>query len=252
MKKATGKRAPASPLLRRKEKTRRHDTLLGGDPEHPHGTIRTNPGKEEPIPTPTDFDADFFPIDGPSRRARRKMLAQMCFQINGKKYMRAADPFEAKLFRQQEQRGNSDIEALRALLGKRANWKTSLCFEAMNARFTRDDAANEVGWLLASAVARGDAAEILEFHNAVEAVKEYLASNTPDNLARFIVTLYGIRQENLNGKLPSRADAKKHLEDMGELPDSLKRGNRGSNDGRFFSGPYLSKFPCGRPWATTD
>jgi hypothetical protein len=203
-------------------------------------------GAKLELPRRKDFDLDFIPIHGPTRRARRAIVGRMFFVIDAKIFRREADPYEAQELTRQEERGQADLEAVRAVFGRKSDWRTALCYEARR----KGDAKRELGMLMADAAARGDTKDLSCFCSAVQMVNKVSASG-PDKESRFAATLFGINHEIKTGKLPTRPLAKRYLSKIGLLPKSLEKGSRGANDKRFFSGPYLSRFPPGKPWETT-
>jgi hypothetical protein len=198
-----------------------------------------------------EFDSTFIPIDGPARRARRAMISRMCIEVQGRKFLRPPDPFEVEELQRQERTGQADLEAFRAIFGNAADWLTALCFEAKYGGFTQGEAANEVGRLMARAAADGDHAFFSSITRAMKRVKDTIGAG-PENLPKLIATHFGIHYREKHGVLPTRAVVKHLLEEQKMLPNSLSRSNHGANDGRFFSGPFLSQFPCGKPWETSQ
>ena len=217
-----------------------------GDPERPPGSLRIKSAPTK-YPTRTDFNMDFFPIDGPTRRARRAMLAQHFFIIDDKILMSPFDPYEAKEFRRQEESGDIDLDILRANFGKKANWLTSLCFEARVAKFTREDAIKESEWHLTHAVANGSTKTLKQFHDAVVKVNKVVQSGS-ENIAKFATILHALAFKHDNGRLPMRHEIKAFLEKEELLPASLDAKHDGKLDHRFFKGPFLSRIKGFSPW----
>jgi hypothetical protein len=195
-------------------------------------------------PTRTDYDADFIPILGPIRRARRDMLSVLFRRIEGKTYQLTADPFVAAELRRQEQSDEAALSALRAAFGRKANWRDALVFDAER---RKDDLA-ELKWLLAHAVITGDKNEIKAFAAASCRVAK-LKNGAEINMPRMFATLYGMHYERKHDKLPTRAKTNREMEAAGiKLPAG---GDYDKNANRIYSGPYLSRFPKEKPWGTS-
>ena len=196
-------------------------------------------GAKPELPRRTDFDLDFIPLHGPTRRARRAIVGRMFFVINGKIFRREADPYEAQELRRQEGRGQADLEAVRAVFGSKSDWRTALCYEARR----NGDAKRELGMLMADAAARGNTRELSFFCSAVQMVNKVSASG-PDNESRFAATLFGINHEIKTGKTADKTTGEEvSLKDRTAAQILGKRKSRSERQ-TIFLGPISIPLPA--------
>jgi hypothetical protein len=241
--KAGGKKSIAASQVARKKahpqlkKNRPRKTDASSEPQ-----LQSENGDARPT-THTDCDVDFFPVFGPVRRARREMLKKYFIEIAGKIFRREIDPFEAKEFRRQEEEDEPRLSALRALMGRTANWRDELVFQA--ARSHADMA--ELKELLAHAAVSGNTKELEQFRRASLRV-EKMRSAGPFYKARVVATLFGWHHEVNHGELPTRHATMKHIESCNIALPSSGKDPYNSNANRIFKGVYLSRFPPGIPW----
>jgi hypothetical protein len=214
----------------------------------------TKPGKRFEVKTKKthsrakalSFDPDFVPIDRRARRLRHKLLGIGILRLPGGRVLRPVDAFVAAELRRQEEAGVAALEELVAALGKGANWRDALIFEAK----TNMEAFEELARRRAFADSHCLSREREEFEKAAERVRQ-LRRAGPASRARLEAMIFGLKHEEERGELPTRKATKDYLLSKGiAFPASSKKDgiDTGNNDRRFFSGSYLSKFPVARPW----
>jgi hypothetical protein len=214
-------------------------------PPRPKAVFRSKPAK---IPKSTRVDRELIPLLGTTRRARRTLLGTFSQSIGDKLFI---DPFVAKELRRQEIAEPAYLEALIAILGKKANWRDSLVYEARR----EPDSYEELSWLLADAACRGDTDELRRFEEACLRIQNLLKRGRSQALkygpSQLEATLFVTRMMEEKKRKPTRVEVEMYLERKGfPFPPSRtsKRRKSGSNSGRFYEGPFLSTLRQGRSW----
>jgi len=128
-----------------------------------------------------------------------------------------------------------------AALGQGANWRDVLIFEAKRDAEAYKDLCHK--WSKADAQALSW--ERSEFDEAAARVNRLFRRRAPEQRSKLSAIIFGLHHLRDHGRLPTRKATKDYLasEDL-----YFPAGKNGNNDHRFFSGPFLSKFPVGRPW----
>lgn len=196
-------------------------------------------------PTRTDYNLEYIPCDGPTRRARREMLRKFFLRSDSKIFQVKADSYTAEEFRRQERADEAGLAGIRAACGRSANWRDALIFEAKRKKADLD----ELEWLLAHAAITGDHNELNAFAKASRHVAK--AHSKLINESRMFAVMYGIRSEIEHGKLPTRAETVKAIQSAGINIPASNIYKYDNNANRIFSGPYLSRFPRAKPWSVS-
>jgi hypothetical protein len=198
--------------------------------------------KQQSKPPPVMFDPYFVPIDRIARRIRCALEVVGMLRLPGGRVFIPADTdsFVAAELHRQEEADAAALEGLVAALGQGANWRDALILEAMGDA----EASKELCYRRSKADAQKVSWERSELDKAAARVKRF-CQRGPEHRAKLRAILFGLHHELEHGRLPTRKATKDFLAREGITFPAAKSGN---NDGRFFNGPYLSKFPVGTPW----
>jgi hypothetical protein len=210
-------------------------------------SLEVKPRKLHSQPPAVVFDPYFVPIDRTARRIRHELLSIGVLRLPGGRFFRPADTdsFVAAELHRLEEAGAAALEGLVAALGQGANWRDALIFEA-----SRDaEAYKELCHRRAKADAQALSWERREFDEAAARVNRFCRRRGPEQRSKLWAILFGLHHLRDHGRLPTRKATKDYLASEGLY---FPAGKDGNNDRRFFSGPFLSKFPVGRPWHGHD
>jgi hypothetical protein len=233
-KRAAKRKAAAAPAHRKLRGTKARKP--GNLPWYEEVAIARCPKPAQP---PSNYDPDFIPIHGKTRRGRRELLAKHLFVKDGKRYQAPVDPFVAAELRRQEIEGKDEAEGMRDIFGRNANWRDALVYGASR---DADDLA-ELGQLLLRAALAGDIKEQRAFMAASRRVASARKSG-PSNIARILAVLYGIKYRAEHGCLPTRMAT---IQELSRYDIRLPRGDKyGHNANRLFTGHFLRQFPTSK------
>ena len=210
------------------------------------GAAVVRPAPRPAMPTLADYNPALVPCDGPTRRARGKMLAKYLCRIGEATLSAEPDPYEARELRRQEAEDVVIRELFAAALRLPDPWRAALIIEAKTCK----DAYSELGARLAAAFAGDDGeGEALAFCRAREAV----AAHGGEKNARLAAMLFAHRHKLAFGCCPTRAAVRQWLV-RGNLlrsEDAQKDSSRRRHEARdFFTGPILGGLPRGKPGRT--
>ena len=197
------------------------------------------------MPTLADYNPAPVPCDGPTRRARGKMLAKYFCRIGEAILSAEPDPYEARELRRQEDEDTVIRELFAAALRLKDPWRAALIIEAKTCK----DAFSELGARLAAAFAGDDGEEALAFCRAREAV----AAHGGEKNARLAAMLFAHRHNLAFGCYPTRAAVRQWLVrgNLLRFEDAQKDSSRRRHEARdFFTGPILGELPRGKPGRT--
>lgn len=189
--------------------------------------IRIMPAKREPLPTRTDFDHGYIPLDGKQRRARRGLLRQWAM---------TPDPFIAERLRWQDHRREQVelpyVEQLRFIFGKPMDWRTVICIEAKHDSDSRQELAD---WLAGSAI-ENDADELAAFAKILTEIQKAKEPG-PYVKTKVVALLFVLRCFDA-GVMPTKAQVREFLR-----AKKIRLPERNNEWRDLFDGPILGHLP---------
>ena len=221
------KKGMPSPVAGRTARSTRKPASTQGERAGGSENIRIMPAKREPMPTRTDFDNGYIPLDGKQRRARRGLLQQWAM---------THDPFIAERLRWQDRRREEVelpyVEQLRFIFGKPMDWRTVICIEAKHDSDSRQELAD---WLAGAAI-ENDADELAVFAK-ISAEIQKAKEPGPYVKTKVVALLFVLRCFD-EGAMPTKAQVREFLAaKMIRLPE---RNNEARD---IFDGPILRQLP---------
>lgn len=188
--------------------------------------IRIMPAKREPLPTRTDFDHGYIPLDGKQRRARRGLLRQWAM---------TPDPLIAERLRWQENVEIPFREVIVSIYGKGSGWREAVLVEAKHDPHARE----ELGLWLGSVASNGDQEEFSAFAKAISKLALVNEAGAI-NRKRLVAILFILRCWTEKRGLPTQAKVREVLKSAGFETEGYTRNNEART---FFTGPILGTLP---------
>ena len=232
MKKKPSRKASAvsasSPKKKGKVEDCREDGFYwgSGDADPVPGGFQVMPAKQKAMPTRTDFDHAYIPLDAMQRRARRGLLRQWAM---------TPDPFIAETLRWQENIEIPTREAVVAMYGKGAGWRDTMLVAAKHDPQAREELALWLG----TVASNGNQDEFAAFGKAMSRVG-FVDEMGAINRKRLVAILFVLRCWTEKQGLPTQAQVREVLKSAGFETEGDTRKNEARD---FFTGPILGTLP---------